>query len=142
MFVDKVTNIEVYKYSMIHFQTHYRFEYPTKLILEFLKLALKSSCCIELFFESLNELEKAVDYDLLNILLRAFKERDADTDLKIEGIGLVSILIKNNRKFENESVNHKEFVTFVRKLADDNETQLSDELMDILAELPLEEILI
>lgn len=43
MFVDKVTNIEVYKYSMIHFQTHYRQEYPTKLILEFLKLALKSS---------------------------------------------------------------------------------------------------
>ena len=143
LFVDKVTNIEIYKYSMIHFQTHLKNEYPTKLILEFLKVALKSSCCVELFFESLNELEKAVEYDFLNILLRSFKERENDEQQKIQGIGLVAILIKNNRKFENESVNHKEFVNFVKKMADDsNGMKLSDELIDVVAELPLEEILI
>ena len=51
-------------------------------------------------------------------------------------------MIKNNRKFEQESVTHKEFVGFIRELSDENGAELSDELLDVIAELPLEEILI
>lgn len=96
---------------------------------------------IELFFKGYLELIESMDFNLVALIMNIYRENPKEKDILIEMLSVLAILLRNNRKFENGVVNTQEFVIFINMLASEQNSQISDDLVEVLAHFPLEDIL-
>jgi len=97
---------------------------------------------IELFFKCYLELIEALDFNIVSIILKIYQETPDNDTILIEMLSVLAILVRNNRKFEHGVCNNQEFVSFLNLLVDESNKQLSDEMVEVLAHFPLEDLII
>lgn len=96
---------------------------------------------VELFFRNYLELAENLDLNIVVLVIQIFREFPEETQLLVEMLSVLAILTRNNRRFEQSLVSNKEFKAFVNMIASEQSGQISDELLDVMAHLPLEDLL-
>lgn len=97
---------------------------------------------IELFFKSYVELINSMDFVLIDFILKSHGQNQEDLELLVEMLSVLAILMRNNVKFEASIKNNKSFIGFVRGITGENNQRMSDELVEVLAHFPLEDLLL
>lgn len=70
-----------------------------------------------------------------------FRDSPEETQLLTEMLSVLAILTRNNRRFEQSLISNGEFKSFINIIASEQNAQISDELLEVMAHLPLEELL-
>jgi len=70
-----------------------------------------------------------------------FRDSPEETQLLTEMLSVLAILTRNNRRFEQSLISNGEFKSFMNIIASEQNSQISDELLEVMAHLPLEELL-
>ena len=96
---------------------------------------------IELFFKCYLELIESIDFNIVTLIIKISQEHPNEKTVLIEMLSVLAILLRNNRRFESGVIKNKEFIIFVNTLASEQNSQISDDLVEVLAHFPLEDIL-
>lgn len=149
-FLEKAAQVNLFKYCLLHLQRHWKSIPTSILIFRLLKYTLRNGkilnlislgLMVELFFKSYLELIESIDFNIVSLIMNVYREHPNEKEILIEMLSVLAILLRNNRKFEHGVVNNKEFIIFVNMLASEQNSQISDDLVEVLAHFPLEDIL-
>lgn len=98
---------------------------------------------IELFFRFYLELTSEIqDFNLLHIILKLHTENPQNEPLLLEMLSVLAVLLRNNKRFEQGLIANPDFIRFILSLTDEHQNQLSDEMVEVLAHYPLEDIFV
>jgi len=142
-FVDRIGKMKVFHYGLIHAQNNWKNPELLVLIFRFIKYVLRNGQMNELFYEACIELLSSMDFSLPQLAVRVGKElREKSSPALVEILTVLGLACRNNRKFEVSITADKEFVTLIRDLTNEQEQGPSDDMIDAIASLPIEDILI
>ena len=96
---------------------------------------------VELFFRNYLELAENMDFNIVALVIQIFREFPDESNLLIEMLSVLAVLARNNRRFEQSLVANQGFKSFINAITSEQSTQISDELLDVMAHLPLEDLL-
>jgi hypothetical protein len=131
----------VYNYALIHLLNNWRSAELSGIVFRFLKYTLRTGLMVEQFWEGYTEMVEQTDFNLVAVVIQVRNEHPKDQVLLVEMLTVLSVVARNNRKFEAALVNDQEFVVFVRRLAGEDLGELTEEFIDILANMPIEDFL-
>lgn len=131
----------MYNYALIHLLNNWRSAELSGIVFRFLKYTLRTGLMVEQFWEGYTEMVEQTDFNLVAVVIQVRNEHPKDQVLLVEMLTVLSVVARNNRKFEAALVNDQEFVVFVRRLAGEDLGELTEEFIDILANMPIEDFL-
>jgi hypothetical protein len=140
-FLEKISKVKVYNYALIHLLNNWRSAELSAIIFRFLKYTLRTGLMVEQFLEGYAELVEQTDLNLVAMVIQVRNEHPQNNVLLVEMLTVLSIAARNNRKFESGLINDQQFIVFIRKLAAEDLGELTEEFIDILSNMPIEDFL-
>lgn len=144
-FLDKLGKLKIFHYSLIHAHNNWRQHELVNYIFRFLKYILRNGQLTEMFFNACLELLNSMELNLPSLAAKIGQDlknnqKEASNGAVVEILSVLGLGCRNNRKFEVALTQEKDFCQYVKELAE--EKDLSEDMVDVLAGLPLEDILL
>lgn len=141
-FLQRLAKMKVFHYALIHGNAHTTNIELLLVIFRFVKNLLRNGQMIELFYEACSELQSSMDLTISQLIVRVASESGQKYPPSlVELLTLAGMGCRNNRKFEVGLLSDKSFVGMIAQIANDHGSDLSEDLVNALASLPIEDII-
>lgn len=141
-FLQRLAKMKIFHYSLIHSNSHTNNEELMLVIFRFVKNLLRNGQMLELFYEGCSELQSSMDLTVSQLIVKVAAESNQKYPPSlVELFNLAGIGCKHNRKFEVSLLSDKAFVSLISQIANEHDSDLSEDLVNALATLPIEDII-